>query len=149
MASKMHVEIEGLQELAQALEDAGADVKEVLKDAIVSAGEIVAQAAIPAAPGAEIYPEVDEEESSDKKIVVNVGPDQDHWYYRFQETGATAHEINAAPGALAFEGDQGVVVTKSVSHPGVVGRPFLRPALTSTKDRAVEEVGNHIKGVLE
>lgn len=148
MPNKMRVEIEGLQDLVQALEDAGANVKEVLQGAVLAAGEIVLQAAILAAPGSEIYAKLDEDESSDQKIVVNVGPDDQHWYYQFAETGATAHEISAA-GALAFEGSEGLVITKSVSHPGMVAKPFLRPALTSTKDEAVEEVGSHIKGALE
>lgn len=148
MANKMRVEIEGLDELVRALEGTGADVQAVLKEAVLAAGEVVAQAAIPNAPGSDIYAEVDEEESSDRKVVVNVGPDKDHWYYRFSETGATAHEISAA-GALAFEGDRGLVITKSVNHPGMAARPFLRPAVDSGKDQAVEEVGKRVKDAVE
>lgn len=144
----MRVEIEGLDELVRNLEDMGADVRAVLTDAVLAAGQIVADAANPNAPGPNISATVDEEESSDKKVVVNVGPDKEHWYYRFAETGTTAHEINST-GALAFEGQTGPVITKSVSHPGMPARPFLRPALTASKDQAIEEVSRKVREAVE
>lgn len=144
MANKTRVEIEGLDELVQALKDAGANVEDVLTTAMLAAGEIVAQAANPNAPGPNIGVEVDEEESSGKKIVVNVGPDEEHWYYKFAETGVTAHEITST-GALAFEGRVGLVITKSVNHPGMPAKPFLRPALAGSKEQAVEQVGKKVK----
>lgn len=60
--------------------------------------------------------------------VAAIGPDKEHWYYRFPEFGATPHDIAGSP-VLAFQGDQGDVVTPFVhSAGGMPARPFMRPA---------------------
>ena len=148
MANKMRLEIKGLQELAGKLEDLGLDVESVLAGAVLAAGQLVADGANTNAPGPDIVSEVDEEESSQDAVVVNVGPKDEKWYYKFAETGATEHEISSV-GALAFEGRAGLVITKSLEHPGVVAKPFLRPALASNKDQARDEIGKHIKDVID
>lgn len=148
MANKIRLEIEGLQELASKLTELGLDVESVFTDAVLAAGELVADAANSNAPGPNIMAEVDDEESTQTRIVVNIGPSEDKWYYRFAETGATEHEITGV-GALAFQGRAGLVITKSVQHPGVTAKPFLRPALASNKDQARDEIGKRIKDVID
>ena len=45
----------------------------------------------------------------------------------------------------AFEGSEGLVVTRGVGHPGMAARPFLRPAFDSRKKDARDQVGEVIK----
>lgn len=79
-----------------------------------------------------------------------LGPSKKFWYFRYFETGATRHEISAAPGgALVFEGDRGRVVIAQVNHPGMAARPWLRPAFDATKGEATEAVGASLKEAIE
>lgn len=57
-------------------------------------------------------------------------------------TGAAAHLIKAKKGgAIAFAGG----VYRSVMHPGLAAKPFMRPALDSQANNAVVTVANYIK----
>ena len=70
---------------------------------------------------------------------ISVGPTREKWYLRFFEFGATSHEIKGTP--LVFEGERGLVMTRSVKHPGMAARPFLRSAVTRNKERIVAKIG--------
>jgi hypothetical protein len=76
--------------------------------------------------------------------VAKIGPDEEHWYYRFYEFGATAHEIQGKP-LLIFEGENGPVFSKQVQNAGgTPADPFLRPALDSQADEASQAALNMI-----
>ena len=85
-------------------------------------------------------------EASAAGVEVGIGPDKDHWFYQFSETGAAAHEINGSP--LLFQGREGMVKTARVSHPGMPAKPFLRPAHDSTQNEQQDTLGAHIKAAL-
>ena len=74
-------------------------------------------------------------ESNADEVVVRTGPDKKMGYIaHFIEFGTGAHEIRAdAKSMLASEFD---VFGKTVSHPGIKARPFMRPALTNTAGAA-------------
>ena len=57
------------------------------------------------------------------------------------EYGTAAHRIVAKGKGMYFGGK----VVRSVEHPGISPRPFLRPALDSRAQQAVVAVGNAIK----
>ena len=57
-------------------------------------------------------------------------------------TGAVAHVIKAkGKGALSFGGFFG----KSVKHPGMRAKPFMRPALDAKANAALQAVGDQVK----
>jgi HK97 gp10 family phage protein len=108
--------------------------KEIMEAAVLAGAEIVKDEANQHAPGPHI--EVALDKVTDTNAIAKVGPDNEHWQYRFAELGATPHEITGAP--LVFQGRAGLIVTGSVSHPGRAARPFLRPAMES-KSREVQQ----------
>ena len=64
------------------------------------------------------------------------------WYWRFVEYGTAAHTIKAkGNGILSFGGFFG----RSVAHPGAVAKPFMRPALDTKANEAINAVGIAIK----
>jgi hypothetical protein len=69
------------------------------------------------------------------------------WYAHLIEyTGAVAHIIKAKAGKVLSIGGG---LYKSVTHPGMQARPFLRPALDSQATRAVTAAGKYVKQRLE
>lgn len=139
--NRIKVKIEGGQEILDALKRMGADVPAEMESAALAGGDVVAEAANGMAPEPKITTEVVEVHGS--AVTVAIGFPDDKWYWRYLETGATAHEITGTP--LAFEGDAGVVVVGGVQHPGMAARPFLRPALDSQQERAKDAVGEQLK----
>lgn len=75
-----------------------------------------------------------------------VGPDKDHWYYRFFEFGATPHDIKPVnASALAFEGtasSRTVFAAFAKRTGGVKKQPFLRPAVDKNKQAAIDAMGD-------
>ena len=61
------------------------------------------------------------------------------------EYGTAAHKITGKKGGLLSFGG---IFAKSVQHPGITAKPFMRPALDSQSQAAVVAVGNHIKNRL-
>ena len=51
--------------------------------------------------------------------------------------------------ALAFAGREGEVVRFHVGHPGMAANPFLRPALDSNRDAAVQATGDELRKGIE
>lgn len=139
------VRIEGGEVLLRRLHELGVNVQDVLEAATVAGAELVREAAEGRAPG----PHVEREtvRRSQERCEVDVGPDKEHWYYRFAETGARAHGISGDP--LVFEGSSGLVVTRHVDHPGTPQRPFLRPAMDGNEGEVEKRMGDHFLGAVE
>ena len=115
--------------------------KEIMKEAVLLGAEIVKDEANPNAPGPHIEVAIDK--VTETNATAKVGPDNEHWYYRFAELGATSHEISGAP--LVFQGSEGLVVTGSVTHPGRAARPFLRPAMESKSQEVQQAMADVIE----
>jgi len=139
------VQVEGLANLLQRLARLGADVQKELEAAASCGAEVIKDRANELAPGPHIDTEV--EESSRDSVTVAIGPIEEKWHYRFFELGAAAHEVKGGP--LAFEGREGTVVTGRVRHPGMAARPFLRPALDTREDQAIEAVEETLKARID
>ena len=132
-------------EVLRQLEKAGLVVKDVLEQATLAGAKVVLEAAEPKAPGPHIGMDVSMKRK--EKVVVEVGPDEDHWHYRFFETGAQPHEIKPrSKEALLIEGN---IYAERVAHMGMAARPFLRPALDSNKDEIVAAIGKVIEEKLK
>jgi HK97 gp10 family phage protein len=66
----------------------------------------------------------------------------DAFYAKFVEFGTAAHAIKGRNGGwLSFGG----LFAKSIQHPGMQAKPFMRPALDAKASDAVVAVGNYIK----
>jgi HK97 gp10 family phage protein len=63
------------------------------------------------------------------------------WYAKFVEFGTAAHKINPKNGMSLLFGGRWV---KSVDHPGSNAKPFLRPALDTKANEAINAVGVQI-----
>lgn len=146
-----------LKELARAAR------KEVIEEALTAGGTLIHQAAEINAPGPHVVLAIVGGRSLRKRVdakfsyVVKsngkfaaIGPDRDHWYYRFFEFGAKKHDIAGKGKRLRFEGRDGTVfVARARQTGGVKIRPFLRPAVDGQKDAAVRAMGDVLRREIE
>ena len=139
---KVRVELIGDAELRDKLHRMGDNVRQANSKA-ARAGEVpIQEQANVGAPGPHILALQSKRESTEALAVVDIGPDKEHWFYQFFETGAIAHTIKAKNAkALAFEGRNGLVVTQSVQHPGMKKKPFLKKSMTDNIDLVQELAG--------
>lgn len=138
---KITVKIQGDRELLRKLEAANMKVSSVLEAAAQAGAAIIRAKAAQAAPGPEVVAETTSKTKT--RATVSVGPDSQHWYYAFFETGTPPHKISARKKSLlVFDGERGTVRTMSVMHPGMGAKPFLRPAFDTSQDNAPAEVGD-------
>jgi HK97 gp10 family phage protein len=78
---------------------------------------------------------------------VKVGPDKEHWYYRFFETGASPHEIEAETAeALLLVG--GNLRERVLHHPGMGANPFMRPGFDASEEEVKRVIGEALWGEL-
>jgi len=133
--------LKGMDELYKELELRKSQVTAMRKEALGEGAKVIADEADNRAPkSGHIRIDV----KSDEAII---GFDKEKWYWRFFELGAKAHAIKGEP--LVFEGDQGLVVTRGVAHPGMAAKPFLRPALDTKKDEAIKIMGEIVRRKVE
>lgn len=141
---RVRIELIGDKELKEQIRQLGDRVQAINSKACRAAQVPILDEANALAPGPHIIALQSKLESNENLAVVNIGPDKEHWYYQFDETGASAHEIKAGRSAgarLAFKGISGLVITRSVNHPGKSARPFLRPAMTHNREQAQKIAG--------
>lgn len=137
MARRMKVKLEGDEELKRKLNVLGQRANVSLLSAVRAGAEDLREEANRLAPSPDV---VTGNEKVDSGVAeISIGPREGKWYLRFFEFGATSHEIKGSP--LAFEGERGLVITRSVKHPGMAARPFLRPAIMRNKERIVAKIG--------
>lgn len=140
-------EIEGLDDLIGKLRKMGVDVENVTPAALLDGAEVVQTAANREAPGPYIV--VGEVEKRGKGHEVAIGPDDEHWYWRFLETGTAPHFIEAYSARALRMGSTGAeYFARSADHPGHAARPFLRPAIDENEKPITDAVGARYKRVL-
>lgn len=140
------VRLEGGEELLRKLSQLDLNVRRELRAAGVAGAEVVKAVANGMAPGPHV--EINVERAAGTVVEVAIGPDAEHWYYRFHERGAVAHEIRGAA-LLAFDGASGLVITPRVSHPGMAAQPFLRPAMDESDGTASDAMGARLRAAVE
>lgn len=145
MSDNIKIEIDGGERLLIKLKKMGIASSAVLEAAVRAGARILEQEAEPNAPGPHL--EIETVEKGRDSVTVAVGPDEDHWYYRFFETGTPPHKIAGSP--LVFEAERGKVYAKEVHHPGMAARPFLRPAVDAKKGAAEKAIGARLKAAVE
>lgn len=139
------VKLEGDKELKRKLDLLGRRARAALLKAAEAGADVVETAAEQRAPGPHIA--IGNQKVEGGRAEVDIGPDKEHWHYQFFETGATAHEISGSP--LVFEGEQGLIVTKRVNHPGMPAEPFLRPAIDGKREEAKDAAGEVFKAEID
>lgn len=144
---EFRAELKGTREAIMRLQKVGADVEQVKKRAAEAGGEVIRTAADRNAPGPHIVMETTVKGS---RAQVHIGPDDEHWYYRFFETGVGPHDIDPKNSSVLRFIDQGeLIFTRLVGdHPGMPAQPFLRPALDENVNQAVEAVAREIRKAL-
>lgn len=137
MADELKVEIQGLDEVVDALKQIGVDAIAAVELIALAAAEPAARAVAAKAPG-KIGDDIVTEttEKSAKRVTVSVGPSKKQWFARFVEYGTTPHTVTARrQRALKLYG-LGDVFRKSVDHSGTAAKPFMRPAFDTTQQAA-------------
>ena len=161
--------LKGGDELLRKLKGLGVDATKVSDDATreamgVAHGKIEADA-----PGPGIVMEPDKSPAPGVAVYV-VGPDKDHWYYQFFETGVSAFEINMVKrrtkrtatekktgkamrgrkvrsegNVLAFEASGGVggavVFAKRVQRGPMAAQPFMRKNFLGSENPMKDKFG--------
>lgn len=162
MAIRISAKIAGVEELQRKFAQVESAVAaEYLARAVVAGALIVqndAKARVPKRTGTlsrSIHNEV--LESTRTKAVVGVGTDVEYAAAvefgsgTFSEApGASRQPITIRPRnkrALFWPGAPHPV--KSVQHPGVPARPYLRPAVDENKDAVLREIADTLRGQLE
>lgn len=141
MSKGFRAEIKGDKEFYKKLRSMSNQMALILEDAAEAGAEVIRNQAIQLAPGPHI--ETDLVKKTRHFAEVEIGPDEEHWYYRFFETGAQPHEITPDTRlGLEFPGAAGEMIVRVVaSHQGMAARPFLQPAMDEKKGQAEEATG--------
>lgn len=141
-------EIKGDKDFEKKLIGLRKDMSKILEEAAQAGADVIADEANHLAPGPHIKTEV--VESKMTHADVEIGPDEDHWYYRFFETGAGPHEVTPKNvGGLRFLGPEGKMIVRTFAFPGGMGAsPFLRPAHDGKSDEAEQATGKVFLSVI-
>lgn len=140
---RINTSLTGEKELLSDLKRLGVDTLALKKSAVAAGGNAIKGLALQRAPGPHLDVDV---KGTATGARANIGPDKEHWYYSFFETGAVAHAEKPGKGKLmAFEGENGEVFTTHVEHPGMPAQPFLRPAIDEGEDVAVGAVATVLR----
>src|SRR5512136_2548846 len=114
---KLEFQLENEEELLKKLLDLGETAKKIIAEATLAGAQVVADVADGIEPDANVTAKLVEKRND--QATAAIGPDREHWYYQFQQTGAKEHTIKAKKAQrLLFEGDNGLVVAQEVQHPG-------------------------------
>lgn len=148
---RLAAKIEGGEELLKELQKLGINVRKTVAGAATLGAQVLAQNADELAPesshrGKRIGVAVTARERD--HVTVSIGPRKKFWYLRFFETGAAPHEIHGKP-YLRFFGPNGPIEVKSVHHPGMAARPFLRPAVDAHGNDAIQVTGEAFRAAVE
>lgn len=146
MAKKMiTTSLKGDQELKDKLDQLGKRGRAALLPAARAGAAVIEMEAEILAPGPHIV--TGNEKTEGGVAEIEIGPDEEHWEYRFVEYGATEHEIKGNP--LVFEGKKGLIITRKVNHPGLAAKPFMRPAAVRKQDAAKDAAGKVFKAEID
>lgn len=132
------VTVTGGAAIAAKLQKLGGDVVAAKKAVLWAASEVVASAARSnvqaASPTVANAIRIETLSERGDKVALGVAPARHAWIAHFIEHGTAPHRITVSS-AKAMRLVDGRFV-HSVNHPGVLARPFMRPALDEHRDQA-------------
>lgn len=151
MGNRFRVDLSGDKELLAKLARLGNQVEVILEAAVTAGAEVMRDDARTKAPGPEI--ETETESRSRTRVTKDIGPTKEKWYYTFFETGTAAGVRTTKKGYFTFIGNNGRLVrVKSINHPGMAAKPFLRPAFDKNRGQeggSVKKVGQKFKEAID
>lgn len=145
-ATRSVIEVEGADELIAKLKTLGIEARTARNDAAMAAADVWKNLMNDLAPGPHVEATI--HTNTDRKVIIEIGPEPDRWYYRFFELGAQPHEITPhklTHEALAYDD----IVVKRVMHRGVSPRPFMRPVADTREQDAVDAFGDYLLKLIE
>jgi HK97 gp10 family phage protein len=144
----VQITVRNLDDVLRKLAQVDGNVKDTLAAAVTAAGAVFAADANGRAPSPVIETRITERRQT--SVTAQVKPDRKHWYYRFVETGAQAHEITPSSAALLqFDVNGRTIKAARVRHPGMPARPFLRPAYDTQRQAAEGAAGAKIRSAVD
>jgi len=163
-------EVEGGEALAAKLAALGESATAVLLAAVREALGVAAGPIMQDAPGPHILVEQSDEPNTDGTKAFEIGPDKEHWFYRFFETGVQPFEIDLARGrskrsgvylktgkgrggrklrgnaqALMFTVGGETVYAKHVDRGPMAAKPFMRKNFLGNTDNMEARFGQEIE----
>ena len=148
MIDGIRIEMQGLDEVVEALNKFGLDVKTSLELICQAAADVMLNS-IEGNVGGSIGDNIVSEttQKSAAGVEISVGPSTVAWYARFVEYGTTAHATTAKNGeALKIYGDE-ISYRRSANPAGAPAAPFMRPAFDSSSGKAQAAMSNKMKAV--
>jgi HK97 gp10 family phage protein len=136
--------LEGADELIEMLQKLG-DIAAgaAVMAAVIEGGKALEDEIESRAPGPHVITVPDMRSIKRGYAGVSVGPDKEHWYYRFFETGTTPHEIEVETAeALTLVG--GNLRERVMNHPGMAAQPFMRPGFDASEARVKAKIGEEL-----
>ena len=130
----LRVEVTNLEEVRRVLEQLGPKAVAAMPAAIAEGAKVLQARMVALGPGPHI--EIEQDGAS-----AEIGPDKEHFYYCFFETGTSAHLVEPREKSALKWGEQ----YAARSRPGgMAAEPFMRPAV----DEGVGEIGEAMGKVL-
>lgn len=170
------VVVEGGEALEHKLRLAGDRVVDVLPKAGQAGGDLIRGFALRGAPGPHVIAEPGKPWNA-KEVSFEIGPDKDHWFYRFFEFGVQNFEINmiskrsvrsavnrkrsdklgrtVSMRGRPIKSDKRAVkfgpdqIYSVVDRGPMPARPFMRKAVREHNDAIAQRVGDVFKRVLD
>lgn len=159
------VKVKGFKELQKKLKNMGADIDNLLVEAVADGAAVVARAAqensrkggnFPHRVSGTLYRSIRIQDTRKfpSRVEVDVGTALE--YAKFLEYGTGIHgPKNKAyiirprkKRMLAWKQGGNVIMAKKVIHPGMPPRPFLRPALDENTAEIERAISNKIKTII-
>ena len=131
----LRVEVKNLDEVKRILEQLGERANAALPAAVEEGAKVLAAKIAERAPGPHIAYEMDGSSAL-------VGPDKEHFYYAFFETGTSRHLVEPREKQALHWGGEAFSAGHAVG--GVTASPFMRPAV----DEGADDVGAAVGRVL-
>lgn len=140
MASEIRIEVQNLDEVRRLLEQLGPRAKAVLPAAVEAGAGVLRDKMASKAQSDGIGVEVD-------GATALIGPDKEHFYLAFFETGTGAHRVEPGGKRALHWGGEAFSAGHMVG--GIAPRPFMRPAVDEGRDEVAAKIGEVILGAVE
>lgn len=135
----IRLEIQNLDGVKKLIEQLGPAAKAVLPQAVEAGAEVLRDKMASKAQSDGIGVEMD-------GATALIGPDKEHFYLAFFETGTGAHKVEPRTKKALRWGD---TFAARAFPGGIAPRPFMRPAVDEGKDAVAAKVGEVLVAALE
>lgn len=139
-SSGIRIEIQNLDEVKRLLEQLGPRAKGVLPEAIEGGAGVLRDRMAAKAGSDGIGVEME-------GSTALIGPDKEHFYLAFFETGTGAHRVEPQSKRALHWGGGAFSAGHVVG--GIAARPFMRPAVDEGRDAVAAKIGEVIRAALE